>query len=233
MTTPITETDLRFDDFREANVRRCEASYRMLDDWSALDWAIATFGEAGEAMNVVAKIRRDGDNLSRLAANRNDLLDELADTVIYADLLLARVRFTMREALLHGDARLGNDAPENPGRWSFEHVRAYRRERWRGRSETDIPGLMRTAAPVARWAGQTVLYAIELQDRGAYTNDPDAETCEATDDAQVIRHTLARGVGVLIDSVDALAYLVGAGLDIAVRETFNTKSEEIGSEVML
>ena len=87
---------LSFADLREQNVPRClEAFGHRLDDWSLQDWACAMGGECGEALNLVKKTRRDGD----LATRRKALADELADLIIYADLLAARADIDLGQAV--------------------------------------------------------------------------------------------------------------------------------------
>ena len=66
-----------------------------LDHWTGADWSNAMQGEAGEAGNVVKKLRRiegglpgnrkPGDDDRELLISK--LGAELADTIIYADLL--------------------------------------------------------------------------------------------------------------------------------------------------
>ena len=85
---------LTFDELREANVKRCINSFHGLDRWNVAEWGCATAGECGEACNVAKKLRRlvtnpdwkpkDGDlNLTQ------QLADEIADLIIYADLWAA------------------------------------------------------------------------------------------------------------------------------------------------
>jgi NTP pyrophosphatase (non-canonical NTP hydrolase) len=82
---------------REANVRRCEQVFHPLNDWTPTDWACAMAGEAGEACNAVKKLRRlaDGTNTAKDPQTESDALKaigaELADTIIYCDLLAARL----------------------------------------------------------------------------------------------------------------------------------------------
>lgn len=63
-------------------------------EWTGADWSNAMCGEAGEAANVVKKLRRHDTGLGEVSANtpeREELLtaleDEIADIIIYADLL--------------------------------------------------------------------------------------------------------------------------------------------------
>jgi NTP pyrophosphatase (non-canonical NTP hydrolase) len=94
---------LTFVELRTVNVQRCEESYHGIDRWSPTDWACAFAGEAGEACNAVKKLKRletnpelepDGpaEHVERIA-------DELADAIIYADLLAARLRIDLGAAV--------------------------------------------------------------------------------------------------------------------------------------
>ena len=82
---------------RVANVKRCEEVFHPLHHWSPTDWACAMAGEAGEVCNAVKKLRRlaDGTNTAKDPQNESDCLKaigkELADTIIYCDLLAARL----------------------------------------------------------------------------------------------------------------------------------------------
>lgn len=87
--------DLTFSALRKVNVTRCARWHPPGSvPWTAADWSNAMCGEAGELANVVKKIRRhetravnegdpSPDSLRVMAAA------ELADVVIYADLLAA------------------------------------------------------------------------------------------------------------------------------------------------
>lgn len=86
---------LDFNTLRAANVARCEAVFHPLHAWSPTDWSNAMAGEAGEACNVTKKMLR-GDPLGKLDIA---LAKELADVVIYADLLAARMNINLGEAV--------------------------------------------------------------------------------------------------------------------------------------
>ena len=88
---PECDRDLGFQELRDANVRRCEESFFALDHWSPTDWACALAGEVGEACNLVKKLRR-GEEVEPYRIGY-----ELADTVIYADLLAARLGLDLGE----------------------------------------------------------------------------------------------------------------------------------------
>lgn len=84
---------LTFDELRRANVERCEEAYHPVTDWSETDWAVAVAGEVGEACNLIKK-RRRGEQIGV-----SYVADELADAVIYIDLLCARLHIDLGEAI--------------------------------------------------------------------------------------------------------------------------------------
>ncbi|MCK5642024.1 MAG: MazG-like family protein [Gammaproteobacteria bacterium] len=86
--------DLNFSRLREVNVKWCEDVFHKLDEWTPIEWALAMIGEAGEACNEVKKINH-GDGCA------GDLAMELADLVIYADLLAARLHIDLGQAVVH------------------------------------------------------------------------------------------------------------------------------------
>lgn len=90
---------LTFIRLREANLLRCRGTWHDENEWTLTDWATAAAGEMGEACNVVKKLRRvssDTDySLDQSADLREALADEIADTVIYLDLLAARAGFSL------------------------------------------------------------------------------------------------------------------------------------------
>lgn len=100
MTAP-----LNFDRLRKQNVSRCEDVFHAIDDWSPTDWACAMAGEAGETCNAVKKLRRLDDDQRRNLTSATaqvlvaEIAKELADTIIYADLLAARLGIDLGEAV--------------------------------------------------------------------------------------------------------------------------------------
>jgi len=84
---------LTFDKFSTTNAQRCARWHNPdTDAWTGADWSNAMCGEAGEAANVVKKLRRhetrtspqgDPDEATLLAM----LADEIADVICYVDLL--------------------------------------------------------------------------------------------------------------------------------------------------
>ncbi len=80
---------------RELSVDRCESCFFSLNTWSVLEWAGAAAGEAGETANVAKKIKRDGSSPEL----QQQLADEIADTIIYLDLLAASEGINLEEAI--------------------------------------------------------------------------------------------------------------------------------------
>lgn len=91
MNPPLT-----FEEVSQANRTRVERWHPGFpnDGWMGSDWSNAMGGEAGEAMNVVKKLRRiDIGQEGKVDPERDVLLgklaEEIADTFIYLDLLAA------------------------------------------------------------------------------------------------------------------------------------------------
>ncbi len=64
-------------------------------DWSLAEWCNAVLGELGEAANIIKKIRRGDLSLDEA---RSALADELADTLIYLDILAYRAGIDLSQA---------------------------------------------------------------------------------------------------------------------------------------
>lgn len=92
---------------RKANVARCtgkDGFDHALDNWSLLEWAGAMCGESGEAANVAKKIKRIVGNTRGNQGQDNDLqylkeklAKEVADVVIYGDLILADLGVSLQQ----------------------------------------------------------------------------------------------------------------------------------------
>lgn len=88
---------LDFTTLAQANLSRCLRWHPNggVQSWSLSDWGVAMAGECGEACNVIKKMNRLRDGLvgnekfsdRTDPALRSQLADELADLVIYADLV--------------------------------------------------------------------------------------------------------------------------------------------------
>ena len=95
-----------YDVFAMLNKKRCEASNgfnHALNSWSLSDWMTATIGELGEAANVAKKLNRVRDGIPGNAESEEELRamlqDELADALIYLDLLCQSEGFDLMEAV--------------------------------------------------------------------------------------------------------------------------------------
>lgn len=96
---------LDFQELRSKNIARCNsgAFNHKVQDWSPSQWSNAVAGEYGEMMiefgkllklcNTVKKHDR-GDNI-----DKTELESEIADIVIYLDLLAARLDINLSEAV--------------------------------------------------------------------------------------------------------------------------------------
>lgn len=93
---------------RDRNIARCNTVFHPkggIEEWSPTDWATALGGEAGECLNEVKKLRRemDGNNLPKdqgtLEEHTAKIAAELADVIIYADLLAARLGIDLSLAI--------------------------------------------------------------------------------------------------------------------------------------
>ncbi len=85
---------LTFAEFARVNRDRCESPDGFghpLSGWSVSDWFLAAVGEFGEAANKAKKLNRVRDgipgNTETPEELRAGLADEIADAVIYLDLL--------------------------------------------------------------------------------------------------------------------------------------------------
>lgn len=118
MTTASLDT-LSFDQLRNANRERCGKAYHSVNDWSPSDWGNAMAGEFGEvavefldlqsllikffqkiqACDTIKKIMRQLDDDDEIAKLQGRLALELADVVIYADLLAERLGIDLGAAV--------------------------------------------------------------------------------------------------------------------------------------
>lgn len=69
------------------------AAYTSCQDWTLADWSNAIAGETGEMCNLIKKIRR-GDNV-----DVQDVGRELADIVIYADILADKLGLNLSDCI--------------------------------------------------------------------------------------------------------------------------------------
>lgn len=98
---------LTFSRLRRVNVERCESPTGFnhpLESWSVAEWTNAMAGEAGEAANVAKKMIRFRDgvrgNQNTLGELRVKLAQELADVLIYLDLVAASQGIDLEAAVI-------------------------------------------------------------------------------------------------------------------------------------
>lgn len=98
---------MNFKEFSRLNRERCESPEgfnHALDSWSMSDWFMATMGELGEAANVGKKLNRVRDgipgNNETPEELREKLRRELADTLIYLDLLAQSQGIDLSDAVV-------------------------------------------------------------------------------------------------------------------------------------
>ena len=94
-------------DFSAINRRRCEAPEGFdhpVEGWTLSDWMTAATGELGEAANVIKKLNRIRDgipgNVEQETDLRAQLRHEIADAVIYLDLLAQAAGFDLEDAII-------------------------------------------------------------------------------------------------------------------------------------
>lgn len=100
---------MTFEHLREQNEKRCNGFLHPIDGWSPSEWSNAMAGECGEACNITKKMRRLEDITMKGQMNKEtdqdlqvlieELTEEVADVVIYADLLLARMQISLSDAI--------------------------------------------------------------------------------------------------------------------------------------
>jgi NTP pyrophosphatase (non-canonical NTP hydrolase) len=92
---------LTFKKLNEINTNRCETSFHKIDEWSPTDWGCSAAGEMGEACNKITKLRRQSMPGYPLTSDQIDIkIDigyEIADVVIYLDLLCSRLGLKLED----------------------------------------------------------------------------------------------------------------------------------------
>ena len=110
---------MNLNEFSRTNLSRCLRWHPLgLNSWSLSDWGVAMLGEAGEACNFIKKLNRVRDGL---IGNKGDDADaellrkklgkEIADTVIYCDLLAQAAGFNLSDLI----AQKFNEVSERNG----------------------------------------------------------------------------------------------------------------------
>jgi NTP pyrophosphatase (non-canonical NTP hydrolase) len=99
---------LTFEQVSLTNRERAERwhpGYPADEGWSIADWSNAMAGEAGEACNIVKKIRRwqcglKGELDPPLDKLNHKLAEELADVFLYLDLLATKANIDLPAAIV-------------------------------------------------------------------------------------------------------------------------------------
>lgn len=93
-----------FKAFREANVERCIVGFKHpLNSWSEMEWGAAAAGELGELLNNLKKRARAEAGIAGNVSDAPSVADcaaEIADVIIYLDLLAARMGIDVQEAIV-------------------------------------------------------------------------------------------------------------------------------------
>lgn len=97
--------DLTFVKLNIANYKRSQKWHGAgTGNWSTSDWGIALGGEVGEALNVIKKLNRARDSIVGNDKDVNelyaDLGEELADVMIYLDLLASYSGINLEEEVI-------------------------------------------------------------------------------------------------------------------------------------
>jgi len=98
---------LTFQQFSEANRKRCEESFVPVEQVTPAELGNAMAGECGEACNVIKKMIRLERGLAIPSKDKDkslswyvaELRDEIGDILTYVDLLAARFGIDLEEAL--------------------------------------------------------------------------------------------------------------------------------------
>ena len=102
---------MKINDLFATNVERSKKWHPGgIEEWSALEWAGAMAGEAGEAANAAKKLKRVESKLQNINAPGRSLInvdearlkvaEEVADTILYGLLLMARVGISNPEHVI-------------------------------------------------------------------------------------------------------------------------------------
>ena len=86
---------LTFSKLHEVNKSRCTEVFHTIDEWNPAEWSNAMAGEAGETCNKTKKLLRGED------IPLEDIGKEIADTIIYADLLATRLGINLEQAIIN------------------------------------------------------------------------------------------------------------------------------------
>ena len=89
---------ITFQQLREANAKR-QDEWEAGTEFSLVYLGNAMAGECGEACNVIKKLERERLGARGSKASAQDLGEELADIIIYADLIARKMNIDLGEAV--------------------------------------------------------------------------------------------------------------------------------------
>jgi len=103
----MSNQELGFQRLRDANVKRCEQAFETCRNWTPADWSNAMAGEAGELLELLLPLLVRTNSICNMTKKiqRGDEIDlhevgkEIADVVIYADLLSHRLGIDLADAV--------------------------------------------------------------------------------------------------------------------------------------
>lgn len=93
------------------NLKRCENHFHKVTDWKPWEWSNAMAGECGEACNITKKMDRIWPSCEykqnwnkpedqRMEELKERLGKEIADVVIYADLLATSLGYNLGDLVI-------------------------------------------------------------------------------------------------------------------------------------
>ena len=87
---------------RTANMIRLERFGHgdLTEGWNVAEWGCAAAGEMGELCNILKKINRNASFDPPLEDLRLEAADEIADTMIYLDLIAAKLDLNLGEIIV-------------------------------------------------------------------------------------------------------------------------------------
>jgi NTP pyrophosphatase (non-canonical NTP hydrolase) len=103
--------ELTFAELSAANASRRDRWHQGGDPWTCSDWSNALAGEVGEACNLVKKVRRHETAVDKIAGGQGSyntpemeelvpkIADEIADVILYADLLATHFGINVEDAV--------------------------------------------------------------------------------------------------------------------------------------
>ena len=92
---------LRFNQLTAANQARqgeFQDYYNIVDNWTPLEWSAAAGGELGELQNLLKKVRRGDKDITQYQVLA-DVASEIADVIIYLDLLAYKLNIDLGQAV--------------------------------------------------------------------------------------------------------------------------------------